>query len=211
MDQFEREDSSKYAQPSRQEPFEPAKQEESAVQPPVQEPAKPKKSKAPLILAVLLVLALLGMAVFGWLWYQQNGEVDSVRSDLSTARNKIAQLESAAEANSAIDEESDVTTDTKDADSEAVVKAALAYMLAPVQPLGSNSREAKVEYLEDGFAKVIVTTSDVSPSGTSASKLSFALTMKESNDDWIVLSAAEGPVANMDELMKEYGIPREAF
>lgn len=210
MEQFDRENSANYV--SR--PAQPEQSEETSTPTSAQpsKPQKPKKSKAPLVLTLLLLLALATAGVFGWLWYQQNREVNNVRSDLSMAKNKISQLESAAKADAELQEgTSNMTTDTSDAESDAVVKAALAYMTAPVDPVGDNSREAKVEYLKGDFAKVVVKTSDVSPGGMGASVLSFALTMKKSSNDWIVLSAAEGPVSNMDELMKEYGIPREAF
>lgn len=200
MEPMEREDSSTYVnqQPQKTEVHE----EPRPVTP--AEPPKKKKGKAALILSLLLLLALLAVAAFAWLWYQKSGEVDNVRADLSSTRNKVAQLESAAKAEAALDESDAVTTDTANGDSEAAVKAALAYMQAPVEPL--SNLEARVEYLKDGFAKVVVTNGSAG-SGAPA----FSVTMKESNEDWIVFSAAEGPVADMNELMEVYGIPREAF
>ncbi len=210
MDPNDREDSSRYVNEPRQSASE--QPGSPAVAPALAPEPKRKKSRAALILTLLLLLALLGAATFGWLWYQQSGRVDKLEADLSVARNNLASLESAAEAEEKTKENTSIVTETESTDSEAVVKAALAYTEAPLRPLG-DQREAKVEYLKNGFAKVIVTstTAETNSGGTSVAKIAFALTLKESNDDWIVLSAAEGPVADMDELMKTYGIPREAF
>lgn len=200
MEPIEREDSSTYVnqQPERTE----VREEPRPVTP--AEPPKKKKGKAALILTLLFLLALAIAAAMGWLWYQQNGQIDELRSDLAVARNDVQRLESAAKAEASLDESASVTTDTANSDSAAAVKAALAYMQAPVRPLSNLA--AEVEYLEDGFAKVVVTSGS-----TGSDAPTFSVTMKESNEDWIVLSAAEGPVADMNELMETYGIPREAF
>lgn len=205
MDQFEREDSSNYGEPQQSQPFEPTR-DEPPVQPPVPEPAKPKKSKAPLVLAVLLVLALVGVGALGWMWYTADAAVASYKSDIVAAEGRANDLRTQLEAakKETTDDDS-VTTDTSDSDSETVIKTAIAYRKAPVSAL-TGTYEGKVEYLKNGFAKVVVTNG---PAGSGAP--SFAVTLKKSGDVWLVLSAAEGPVADMDELMTTYGIPREAF
>ena len=210
MNPNEREDSSKYVNQRDEAAAVRSIEAESTAASAAAAPTH-KKSKAPLVLGLLLVMALIAAVVLGWLWYQQDAKASKLESDLSSARSQVKQLQASRVDSEAADEPTDISTDTASSDSDAVVKAALAYMQAPVNPVGGNSKEAEVAYLEGDFAKVIVTTTDVSPSGQSVSKLSFSVTLKQSNDDWIVLSAAEGPVADMNELMEKYGIPREAF
>lgn len=202
MNPNEREDSSTYVDRSAEEPKWQRDETPVVTQP---APREPKKSRAARVLAFLLVLALIGAAALAYLWYQENARADAATADLRKADAQITQLKQAVAAEDTdMDSDTTVEVDTTDSESEAVIKAALAYMQAPVQPLGNQN--AKIEYLQDGFAKVVVTTGDPGMGGPT-----FALTLKESDGDWIVLSAAEGPVADMDQLMSMYGIPREAF
>ena len=194
MEPMEREDSSTYVnqQPQKTEVHE----EPRPVTP--AEPPKKKKGKAALILSLLLLLALLAAAAFAWLWYQKSGEVDNVRADLSSTRNKVAQLESAAKAEAALDEPS-VTTDTKDDDSDAAVKAALAYEKAPVSAQNTTV-ELTLAKTSGNFARVESQSTD----GTKK------MYLKKSNDVWVVIVPLS-LVAPSQQTIQQYGIPAEVM
>ena len=196
MEQFDREDSSNYAEPSRPVATEPVK-EEVPVQPPAQQFPKQKKSKAPLILMLLLLLSLAAATVFGWMWYQQSGELDSVRTDLSSQRNKVAQLESAAKAEAALEDEDAVSTDTKDAGSATIVETALAYENAQLKPL--TGVKAEIAYNKGDFAKVNITSSTTG----------YYQVLKRTNEIWVVIGSGNGELSQ--ETIDRYGIPAEAL
>ncbi len=200
MDQFEREDSSTYSEPGRPVATEPVK-EETPVQPPVQEFPKEKKSKAPLVLSVLLILALAGAGVLGWLWYQQNGEVDNVRADLASAKNKISQLESTAAADAKLDDSSDITTDTSSSSSDTILEKAIEYSAARTGNQGfvngTSSREGKIDKQTDTFAKVTV-SSPTSP-GTET------IYLKSAKDSWIVIGDGTEELSTLE---SGFGLPK---
>lgn len=198
MEQFDRENSSNYVQQTNPTDDRPAVEEHTPAPTPVQpvEPPKPRRSKAPLVLTLLLLLALLGAAAFGWLWYQRNGRVDNLEADLSSARNKITQLESTAKAEAALKDDS-VTTDTTSSESEAAIKEALAYAQANVNTANSKLT-TQVMYIKDGFANVSVSPSQ-GVGGT-------GMILKQVEDQWVVVfSGQDNPP---QEVVDMYGIPK---
>lgn len=205
MDQFDREDSSNYtsSQP-RSTPPEPVT-EPAAERPtfaPVQ-PQKTKKSKAPLILSLLLLLALAGAAVFGWMWYQQSGELDNVRTDLSSQRNKVSQLESQIKAKQAIKEDtSGIVTDTDSTGSDTIIEKAIEYSSARTGNQGfvngTTSREGKIAKQTTEFAKVTVS----SPSGPGTETVYLKAT---SEDKWVVIGDGTEDIAQLE---NGFGLPK---
>ena len=164
-------------------------------------PEKSQKSKAPWVLAVLLLLVLAGAGVFGWLWYQQNAEVDTVRANLSTANNKIAQLETTAKTQKDLNASANKpTTDTKDSTSEAIIATGLAYAKADVR---NKNTEAKLEKQAGDFAQVSITTD----SSNAMSKITYGEILKKVNDQWVVVWASG--VGISDDAIAQYGIPKE--
>ncbi len=192
MDQFEREDSSTYTEPEQTPVSEPTN--EAPAQPPVQEAPKPKKSKTPLVLTLLLLLALVAAGTFGWMWFQQSGRVDNLETDLSKARNDVSRLETAAKAEDSLDD-SAVTPDTEDSDSEAIIKAALAHAQAPKEST-AVSYKTEIMYNKGGFARVSV----------SAGESGFAQILKKVNDEWVVIVEGQNEPTSDD--VKTYGIPQ---
>jgi uncharacterized protein HemX len=191
MEPMEREDSSTYV---NQDSKKPEVHEEPRPVMPVEEPPKKKKGKAAAILALLLVLALAGVAAMTWLWYQQNGQLDDVRSDLAVARNDVQRLESAAKAEDMLDESDSVTTDTKDNKSDAIVKAALAFANAPVD---AGQVKATIGKQIDEFAYVNIATEG---SG-------YYVILKSVDDMWVPILSGNGDQTK--EMLDTYGVPAE--
>ena len=190
MEPMEREDSSTYV---NQQPTRPEAHEEPRPVTPA-EPPKKKKGKAALVLSLLLVLALGVAAAMAWLWYQQNGQIDELRSDLAVARNDVQRLESAAKAEAELNETDSVTTDTEDGDSEAIVKAALAYAKAPVNP---GQVTATLANTVDNFAYVNI--------GTEGS--GYYVILKNVDDVWVPILSGNGEPTQ--EQKNQYGVPEE--
>ena len=201
MDQFDREDSSKYTASSNQQQFEPARQEPAPV--PVQQPVKPRKSKAPLVLSLLLIVALLGLGAFGFLWYQQNGRVSDLEADLSSSRNKVTQLETAAKANEAIaeNEEEAVVTDTNSDSSDDILQKAIEYSALRTGNQGfvdgTSARQGKIDKQTTEFAKV--TVSSPTSAGTET------IYLKSSDDGWVVIGDGS---ENVTTLENSFGLPK---
>ena len=197
MEQFDRENSSNYMQQTNRTADSPAAQGDAPAPTPVQpvEPPKPRRSKAPLVLTLLLLLALLGLAAFGWLWYQQNGRVDNLEADLSSARNKVTQLESKAKAEASLnDAKSDTTIEGTDSDSDLILRATLTYLKA--KTLTDESK------LEVAIAKKNLKFASVT-STTKGSSGAITLYLKKVDTDWIVIGDS---MDDPDMLKSEYGI-----
>lgn len=190
MEPMEREDSSTYV---NQEPAKPETHEEPRPVTP-SEPPKKKSGKAVAILTLLFVLTLAGAGIMTWLWYQQNGQLDDVRSDLAVARNDVQRLESAAKAEDAMDESDSVTTDTSDNDSEAIVKAALAFANAPVN---AGQVKATISKQVKEFAYVNIATQG---SG-------YYVILKNVDNMWVPILSGNGE--QTQERLDTYGVPAE--
>lgn len=197
MEPMEREDSSTYVnqQPQKTEVHE----EPRPVTP--AEPPKKKKGKAALILSLLLLLALLAVAAFAWLWYQKSGEVDNVRADLASTRNKVAQLESAAKAEASLDDTDSVTTNTTDSDSDAIIKDAISYSEARTGNRGfidePTTREAEIAKQTSEFAKVTVTSAESEGTET--------VFLKKTETGWVVIGDGTEDVAMLE---SGFGLPK---
>lgn len=192
MEQFDRENSASYVN-------QPARTEEAPAPAPVQptQPQKPRKSKVPLVLTLLLILALVAAAALGWLWYQQSGRVSGLESDLSSTRTKVATLEASAAANAKLSDDNAVTMDTNNSDSDAAVKAALAYAKADINAANSKLT-SQVMYIKDGFANVAVNPSE----GVGG----VGMILKRVGDQWVVVfSGQDNPP---QEVISKYGIPK---
>ena len=202
MNPNDREDSSKYVNQNNEDAAVRSIEAESTAASAARAP-KPKKSKAPVVLGMLLVVALVAAAVLGWLWYQQRGEVDSVRADLSSARDKVAQLESAEEAETTPKEdESTVTTDTTGDESEEIITQALKYSTARtgnrMYPDDPSTRQGVIDKQDAEFAKVTVTASGTpSPSAET-------IYLKKANDSWIVIGDDS---EDIEQLEIRFGLP----
>jgi len=194
MEPMEREDSSTYV---NQEPAKPETHEEPRPVTP-SEPPKKKSGKAVAILTLLFVLALAGAGIMTWLWYQQNGQLDDVRSDLAVARNDVQRLESAANAEDAMDESDSVTTDTSDNDSEAIVKAALAFAKAPANP---GEVKATIVKRIENFAYV-----NLIPAQSSGAFGGYVI-LKNVDDVWVPILSGNGEQSQ--ERLDSYGVPAE--
>ncbi len=154
MDQFDREDSSKYSDRQNQ----PAPVEQQPVQPVAPAP-KQKKSKAALILSLLLFLALLAAASIGWLWYQQSGRVDNLEADLSVARNNLASLESAAKAESNLDDQpTAIAEEEVKTDQEMLLETAQAYTDGLIASERDSSTKFDIAKFQLPFARVNIST-----------------------------------------------------
>lgn len=191
MEPMEREDSSTYVTQGSANPE--AREEPRPVTP--AEPPKKKKGKAALVLTLLLLLAIAGAAALGWLWYQQNGEIDDLRSDLSVARNDVQRLESAAKAEADLEDSDAVTTDTSDSQSEDIVKAALAFANAPVKP---GDVKATIGKQVGEFAYVNVAATQGS---------GYYVILKNVNDVWVPILSGNGD--QTQETLDTYGVPAE--
>ena len=192
MDPTEREDSSTYQ--SRQESGEP--KFDRPVEPTRQPEPPKKKSKATGALAVLLLLALVGAGILGWLWYQESVNTKTTRDNLATAEKKVAQLERAATETESKSSESDLEINATSTESEMIVASALAYANAEKDASGVN---AKLEKQVGDFARVSITTSGPG----------YAVLVKKSNDIWVVITSAQGPLPQ--EVIDRYGIPEEVM
>lgn len=174
-------------------------QQPAEVQPqPIEEPnllaaPKQKKSRAVLVLVLLLLLALGAVASFGWLWYQQNGRVDNLEADLSSARNNVALLESSAKAEAALDDAEPMTVDSDNGDEE-LIKSALAFAKSSVNP---GKVTANVGKKIDNFAYITIATQG---SG-------YYIIFKEVDDVWVPILHGNGEQTK--EMMDTYGVPAE--
>jgi uncharacterized protein HemX len=179
------------------DPLEPIERTESTD---VQRPAPqvtsvPRRSKAPRVLGVLFVLALIACGVLGWMVYGQNGRKSSLDNEVKAKDEQITQLE-AAKATSENAVSDHTTTDTSNTDSEMMIKAALAYSKAYVNSKGTLS--ATVGKQSGSFAQVTVTTT----AGSGAS----GVYLKKVGTDWVVIGDG---TSNMTSLEDNFGLPKD--
>ncbi|MBC7512127.1 hypothetical protein H7142_00485 [Candidatus Saccharibacteria bacterium] len=200
MEQFDREDTSRY---NTSQPEQPAFERPQPVAPASQSEPKKKKNKAPLVLTVLLLLALLGAGVLGWMWYQQNGQVENLESDLSSARNNVSQLESAAKADAVAKDEikSKFTTETSSSASEDLIKEAIAFSTAKVAnrgyPANATDLEASIDKETAEFARVQVGSAAAGPGVD-------IVYFKKISDGWQLLGSDN---SNIDRFSQTFGLP----
>lgn len=199
MEQFDRENSSNYVKRPEQ-PGERTDVSEpvlaSAPVAPVS-PQKPKRSSAALVLSLLLILALLAVAALAWLWYQQSGEIDNVRTDLSASRNKVSQLESDLKAQKAIAADTKEDAVTKPvSDKDQLIALAKAYDKA--QASGSSAIKITVAKLQLPFARVDV----------SAQVGGAACVYKKVDGLWLWLYCAQGGSEDTMRMDALYGVPK---
>lgn len=193
MDQFERENTN-----TANRTMQPA--EEPRWEKPAQSsPEKPKRRRGIGMLVLVMLLALVVAGVLGWLWYQQNGQVDDLESKLSSSNNKLLKLETEAATKAELNADS-VTTDTTDSESDAIVKVSLAYAQADVSSSDSKL-SAQVMYNKGGFANVSISVVE-GAGGT-------GLILKKVADQWVVVFSGQDnpPQAVID----QYGIPKAAL
>ena len=191
VDQFDRENTSRTIEPEQTRSFEPPR-DEQPVQPPVQELPKQKKSKTPLVLTLLLLLALAAAGMFGWMWYQQNGRVGDLEADLASSKNKVAQLESSANAESKLTD--DMSQESDDADDP--VDVVLRYQSAMVA-FESAKLEGKLGKQSGDFALVSVSSS------LGSGALGYYL--KKVDGAWVII----GNGSVNEDLTRDFGLPED--
>lgn len=197
MDPVEREDSSKYLG-NRPNQFPPTP--EADLERPPQQPMQParlpeppkKKNKAPIVLGTLLVLALIGAGVLGWLWTQESARADTAESSLASANQEVRQLKAKASVDTKEPSESDTIVEADTTDSEEVVAAALAYAKAEKQVSGVT---AKLAVQSGDFARVTISTVGAG----------YSVILKKSDTQWVVITS--GQAAPEQEVIDRYGIP----
>ncbi|HRJ06607.1 MAG TPA: hypothetical protein PK096_03050 [Candidatus Saccharibacteria bacterium] len=152
---------------------------------------KPKKSKAPLVLGLLLVIALAACVVAGWMYYDQSNQKASLESQVDDKDKKISQLQTQlGEATEpAADDDQPVDSET-----DAIVSAATAYARAPEES-ANTTYEVEIKKQVEGFASVSVTSGDSS----------FTEILKNVDDQWVVIVAGQNNPSDAD--MDMYGIP----
>lgn len=188
---MEQEDSSTYKnQPELvSQPPETTAPEPTPVTP---QPVK-KRSKAPLVLTVLLLLALVAAGALGWLWYQQMTRANDLESQLKSTRAQVNALKTFTELNSS----AQVTQDTKN-ENDTIISTALAYAAAP-KAASSTKYTATIRYNKDNFARVSIGADQGS---------GFSELLKKVNDEWVVVVVGQSEPSQED--ITKYAIPQAA-
>ena len=156
---------------------------------PTQE-VKPKKSKAPMMLGILLVVALAACGAVGWMYYDQSNQKATLESQIDEKDKKINKL------TSQLGEETEpaISDQPVDSETDAIVAAATAYARAPEDSVGTTF-EVEITKQVDDYASVSVTSGD---SG-------FTEILKNVDDQWVVIVAGQDTPS--DEDVQTYGIP----
>jgi cell division protein FtsB len=159
----------------------------------------PRRSKAPKVLGVLLVLALIGCGVLGWMVYDQNGQKSSLSNKVAAKDDQIDTIKAELKSLKANTGDSNNSTESK-SESNPVVDVALAYAQADVGN-AANKLSAQVMYNKDGFANVAISVTG-GAGGTGE-------ILKKVNDQWVVVfSGQDNPP---QEVVTAYGIPKAAL
>lgn len=154
----------------------------------------PKKSKASLVLGMLLILVLASCAALGWMSYGLANQNASFQDKVDDKDKQIEKLTSQLSKASKPVEGSD-NAGSSSSDSE-VIAAALAAAKADVTYTG-KTLEAAVTKVESDFAAVNVI---VQPDGPN-----FRQILKKSNGVWV--SVFLGPNAPSQDMTNRYAIP----
>ena len=198
MNPNDREDSSKYVNQNNEDAAIRSIEAELTAASVARAP-KPKKSKAPVVLSVFLVLALAAAGVLGWLWYQQGEDIEAARSDLKSNRSQISQLQNElSEAKTSTDEK-ETSIPVAKADSELLIDAVKANIDANVNEDSDNAR-IEIMKMDGDFASINI-------SGPTAG---VGCMYKKSNEMWLKLYCAHQIGGEIERLNELYGVP-ESF
>lgn len=160
-----------------------------------------KKSRLTPVLLTLLLLALVAAGVMGWLWQQEASKAVSSKSDVAVAKQKVLDLQDQLKKAQTTKSDAATTTETKDGDSEMMIKAALAFAKAKVAntgyPAGATDLVARIDNQSASFTRVQVGSSKMGP-GVGL------VYFKKSNSDWILIGDDNGDSVRFH---TSFGIP----
>jgi|GEM_PF-964100 len=193
MDQFEKEDSSTYVRQDAQNEVTPVN--ETPVAP--TSPSKPKRSKLPLVLGALLVLALAVAGVLGWMWNQSTADAKAKTDDLALANKEVSNLRSALKEAEAPAKDTDTEVDASSDENATIIETVLAYEKARLAT-SSTKLEAKIAKKESPFAAVTVTSS--TGSGATVTYL------KLSQGQWVIIGDSTDELVTLKE---DFGLPED--
>ena len=190
------------------EPIEPMEQTQPTQpqEPSSMAPQKQSKSKMPMLLGVLLILALAGCGVLAWMLNDQANQKSSVQNQLSSKNSQITTLKAELKtANAAVKENADssnqTTTDTSSTASDDMVKMALAYAKAKVAdtgyPQGATDLQGTIDKQTATFARVQVGSSTAGPGVD-------VIYFKKVGSDWVLLGDDNG---NPTRFHTAFGMP----
>lgn len=159
---------------------------------------RPKKKKSTAVWVIVTVLLLVVLGVMSYLLATAYADMQDKQDKLSASQEKVAELErKVSKANQENDKTTEIETDTSNPDSEAIVKAAVAYQRAQVGAEGKTFK-VSVDKLELPFARANVGAEE----GGGA-----ACFFKKVDDIWLPLYCAQGESQETNQLMSRFGVP----
>lgn len=167
---------------------------------------KPKKSKASLVLGVLLLIALLACGVLAWMMNDQSGQKSSLQNQLSIKDSQISELKS--ELKSAEDAvadgvsgSGDTTTDTSSNANDTMLKMAFEFATAKIKnrgfPEGATDLRGEIDKQTAEFTRIQVGSKSAGP-GVGL------VYFKKVGSEWVLLGDDNGNQARFNE---SFGMP----
>ncbi len=159
---------------------------------------KRKRANKNLMWAAVVLLLLVATGVMAYLLYGAQNEKNVTQNKLNSSQKQVSDLErKVAKVSSEKTDKTKIVTDTNNSDSEAIVKAGVAYARASV---GSEKQpfEVTVGKVELPFARANVGSKD------GAGSMCF---FKKVDDIWLPLFCAQGDSPETEKLKTQFGVP----
>jgi cytoskeletal protein RodZ len=163
------------------------------------EPQPRKKSKAPVVLGTLLLLALIAAGVLGWLWQQESSKASAAQAGLESVEKKLQDV--TAENNKLSETKKEEVTESKKTDNDAIVSSLAAYARGKSKDT-STKISVSVKKLQQPFAAATFSdeTAMVGPMGLCI--------LKKSDDIWMVLyCTAQNDNEYLQMLDRQFSVP----
>jgi uncharacterized protein HemX len=183
------------------DPLEPIERTESTnmERPTPQVTSVPRKSKAPKVLGLLLVLALVACGALGWMSYDQSNQKSSLEVKVEDKDKEITQLQSQLKAVKTAPTEEDKAVVS---DSEKIISAANNFAKTPAS-WGKLTAKSEITKQANNFASVQLSYDNAG---------GLTLVLKKISSEWVVVASGNngaGDIVPTETAVNLFGIPQE--
>lgn len=156
---------------------------------------KKRYSKAFSFVSMLLLLAILGAGVLGYLWYEQDQQLASLKDEVGNSKATIADLRSELGKNNETPVEEPVVTGTDD--KSLIIETVTARAKAPVS---AKDSKATVNIMKQGSEFAYTNVGFEGGGGA-------AYILKKVDDTWTIIFSGQDVVP--ESVVETFGIPAE--